>query len=364
MSFGNKYRGKSVFITGHTGFKGSWLTSWLLELGAQITGYSKDIPTTPAMFQEVGLEDRITHIVGDVRDYEALHAAVVKCKPDFIFHMAAQPIVSESYRNPLETISSNALGTATLCEAVRQYGQPCNLVIVTSDKCYENQGWEWGYRESDQIGGRDIYSASKGAAEVLAHSYYQSFFHDSPIRIVTARAGNVIGGGDWGRDRIIVDCVHAWQNKKKVEVRRPSATRPWQHVMEPLSGYLSLGLAVSENPKLNGESFNFGPPSDQEVTVLQLLEELSSRFGFDDAKDAYYLNTDPSFSEARTLKLNCDRALVVLHWVPNLVLSKTIQMTADWYRSYWDGGNMREMTLKQIQEYTTLAKEKNYQWTQ
>jgi len=275
--FANIYKDKKVIVTGHTGFKGSWLTSWLLKLGANVIGISNEIPTKPSMFNEIGLENKIVHCLEDIRDLPKMIEIVSKERPDFLFHLAAQPIVSTSYENPIETISSNVMGTTNILEALRFSNHSCVAIIITSDKAYENIEQIWGYKEDDKMGGNDIYSASKGAAELIIKSYYQSFFknNDSNVKLAIGRAGNVIGGGDWAKDRIVVDCMEAWSESNRVEIRSPEATRPWQHVLEPLSGYLNLGQVLYENDFFDGKAFNFGPRAEQNHTVEQLLTDLS-----------------------------------------------------------------------------------------
>jgi CDP-glucose 4,6-dehydratase len=366
--FNNCYRDKRVLITGHTGFKGSWLTTWLLRLNANICGVSLDIPTESSMFNVLELEGLIEHHFCDVRDFEALNDIVSSFKPDFVFHLAAQAIVSTSYAKPLETISTNVLGTANIMESLRRLENSCNAVIITSDKCYENVEWEWGYKETDPVGGRDIYSGSKGAAEVIFHSYFMSFFNvESPIvKVVSARAGNVIGGGDWAKDRIVVDCMESWANGKSVEIRSPTATRPWQHVLEPLSGYLTLGhqLSLDRNSNLNGESFNFGPKAEQSKTVVELLTDLGSYWDFDNIDDGHKVTSDIPFHEAGLLKLNCDKALFYLRWEANLYYTECVRFVSDWYyRFYRKRDCMLQLTHAQIAEYEKLAVERSLIWT-
>jgi len=251
--FSDIYKGKKVLVTGHTGFKGTWLTTWLLSLDADVIGISKDIPTQPSMFEILGLEDKIQHHNIDIRDISALSQVITDEKPDFVFHLAAQAIVSISYDDPLDTISSNLMGTTNLLESLRISNHQCTAIIITSDKAYDNVEQIWGYKENDPMGGKDIYSGSKGASELIFKSYYHSFFksEESSVRLAVARAGNVIGGGDWAQDRIVVDCVEAWSKPKSVEIRSPGATRPWQHVLEPLSGYLNLGQELYNDRGLN-----------------------------------------------------------------------------------------------------------------
>ena len=317
--FDNIYKNKKVLITGHTGFKGSWLTIWLLSLGAKVIGISKDIPTTPALFEVLELEGKIQHHLLDIRDFNTLDEIINRERPDFIFHLAAQAIVSTSYLEPLETISSNVIGTSHVLESLRLSNHRCTAIIITSDKAYDNIEQIWGYKENDTMGGRDIYSGSKGAAELVIKSYYHSFFKldQSNVRLSIARAGNVIGGGDWAKDRIIVDAMIAWSKGNKVEIRSPKATRPWQHVLEPLSGYLSLGQQLYADISLNGEGFNFGPRAEQNRTVQELLVDSSKYWNFNH-DNAFIITGNILFHEAGLLKLNCDKALFQLKWQANL----------------------------------------------
>lgn len=363
--FGNVYRGKKVLVTGNTGFKGSWLCTWLLLLGADVYGISKDIPTKPSMFKELNLVKKITHFMIDVRDYIGLKETMDKIKPDFVFHLAAQPIVSLSYIEPLDTISSNVIGTTNVLEVMRHFSHSCTGIIITSDKCYDNVEWVWGYKETDMVGGKDIYSGSKAAAEIIFKSYYNSFFKKNcNVQIVTARAGNVIGGGDWALDRIIPDCMRSWSEGKIVEIRSPKATRPWQHVLEPLSGYLQLGKELYNNHSLNGESFNFGPQAEYSHTVQEILEHMSIRWHFDDPKKAYQVTDNITFHEAGLLKLNCDKALFHFRWRPTLDYKTLLEYTSDWYYEYYKKkSDMFDYTKAQINGYEELAVKKEIQWT-
>ena len=282
MAFNNIYNGKKVLVTGNTGFKGSWLSAWLLQMGADVYGYSLDIPTQPSMFESIALNDKLHHRFGDIRNGEEMDTYVQEVRPDFIFHLAAQAIVSTSYKEPFDTITTNVVGTASVLEAIRNITWPCTCVLITSDKAYDNVEWVWGYRETDGLGGKDVYSGSKGAAELTIKCYWKSFLQAmSNIRLGIARAGNVIGGGDWARDRIIVDCVKAFSQGEVLEIRSPKATRPWQHVLEPLSGYLTLGQYLYEGKVENGEPFNFGPKAEQTKTVFQLVQDLAELWGLD-----------------------------------------------------------------------------------
>ena len=364
--FGDVFRGQRVLVTGHTGFKGSWLTSWLLDLGAEVCGYSDAVPTEPSLFDAAALGARIRDERGDVRDAARVAGVVSDFQPDFVFHLAAQAIVSTSYADPLSTISTNVMGTAAVMDALRRVEHACTAVIVTSDKAYENVEWPWGYRETDRLGGRDIYSGSKGAAEVIFHAYQQSFFAkaDGPVRVASARAGNVIGGGDWAADRIVADCVRAWQNGGDVEIRSPQATRPWQHVLEPLSGYLTLAARLKDDAALHGESFNLGPKGEQNATVLELLEDLARVWGFDDVSKAYRVTGNIPFHEAGLLKLNIDKTLLQLKWEPNLSYAECVEMTGGWYREVVrEGADAGQLTTAQIRAYEAFAEQRQRVWT-
>ena len=360
LMFENTYFNKTVLITGHTGFKGSWLTTWLLKLGANVVGVSNNVPTIPSMFEVMNLGKKIKDIRADVRDLSKVTQIVNECKPDFIFHLAAQAIVSDSYLNPVDTISTNVIGTMNVLEVLRNLKKKCVAVFITSDKCYDNVEWVWGYRESDALGGKDIYSGSKGAAELVIKSYLHSFFkEDHPVRIGIGRAGNVIGGGDWANDRVVVDCIKAWSSGRIVEIRSPKATRPWQHVLEPLSGYLTLGSALECDPKLNGEAFNFGPRSKHNHTVVELMEELALNWGFENTSDAYQITDNVPFYEAGLLKLNCDKALFNLNWESTMEFRETAKMVSMWYQSYYEKkSDFYLLTLNQIEEYEKLAKDR------
>lgn len=364
--FKDVYKNKKVLVTGHTGFKGSWLTSWLLELGAHVVGVSKDIPTQPSMFETLELEAKIQHYFADLRDLEKTCSIIKNEKPDFIFHLAAQPIVSTSYAEPIETMSSNIMGTAHVLEALKRSNHRCVAVMITSDKAYDNVEQVWGYKENDQMGGKDIYSGSKGAAELVIKSYFHSFFEkeECNIRLGVGRAGNVIGGGDWAKDRIVVDCMQAWNDGLKVEIRSPSATRPWQHVLEPLSGYLNLGQSLFESSDLNGEGFNFGPRAEQNHTVEVLLKDLSQYWDFTDSKEAYSVTDNIPFNESGLLKLNCDKALFYLKWQATLDYQETIRFTSEWYYDFYKSNvDVYAKTIGQIVEYEQAAHNKGFEWT-
>lgn len=346
----NTYKNRKVLITGNTGFKGSWLSLWLKSLGAEVYGISKNNPSDPCLFEVLSLEKEIDHYYLDIRDLKQLTNLVINIEPDFIFHLAAQPIVSLSYTDPIETISSNVIGTANILEAANYLKNNSKLVIITSDKSYENVEWSWGYRENDPLGGKDVYSGSKAAAEAVISSYFHSFIkHKKNLKLAVARAGNVIGGGDWAKDRIVVDSILAWISNEVVNLRNPNATRPWQHVLEPLSGYLLLGALL--NNDINGEAFNFGPNSDQNNTVGDLVIDLHHRFTGDKCSpDQIFICTQKEFEESMLLKLNCDKALFYLGWKPTLNYAHTINLVGDWYKQYYlDKTDILEFTKQQIE---------------
>ena len=277
MKLKSAYNGKTVVITGHTGFKGAWLTAWLKQLGARVVGVALEPPTEPSHFFAAKLGDGMEDYRIDIRNRLALEEVIVSAQPDFVFHLAAQALVRRSYEDPIETWETNLLGTLHVLEALRSLDKPCAAVLITSDKCYDNVEWVWGYRETDALGGPDPYSASKGAAELVIRSHIKSYFPEatSKVRIASARAGNVIGGGDWAEHRIVPDCVKAWSTDKVVDLRNPNSTRPWQHVLEPLSGYLALANALAHQPELHGQPFNFGPQAQQNHSVLALVQQMA-----------------------------------------------------------------------------------------
>lgn len=363
--FDNVYKGKKVLITGNTGFKGSWLTSWLLMMGADVYGYSLNIPTEPALFTVAKLVDKIHMHYGDIRNREEINQFIQDTKPDFIFHLAAQALVLTSYHEPFDTITTNVTGTASVCDAIRNITWNCVCVLITSDKAYDNVEWIWGYREHDRLGGKDIYSGSKGAAELVIKSYWYSFFKNMKnIKVAVTRAGNVIGGGDWAKDRIIVDCVKAFSEGETVDIRSPKATRPWQHVLEPLSGYLTVGEYLYEDKSENGEVYNFGPRSDQTKTVFQLVQDLAVSWGLDKGRAAKVTDNIP-FKEATLLKLNCDKALAYLNWHSTLHYDQCVEMIANWYKTFYNeiNANMYTLTIEQIKKYVKEAKKQNLAWT-
>jgi len=362
--FNNYYNRKRVLVTGHTGFKGSWLSLWLVHLGAEVAGFSAYLPSNPCNFEVLGLKNLLRHIQGDVRDFDHLIRVFHDFRPDMVFHLAAQPLVRRSYDDPKLTFDTNLGGTVNVLECIRKSESVEGAVIITSDKCYKNKEWVWGYRENDQLGGNDPYSASKGCAEIAINSYCQSFFTQGWPRVASTRAGNVIGGGDWAEDRIIPDCIRAWSEGKEAIIRSPQATRPWQHVAEPLSGYLCLGSKLGNgNPVLHGEAFNFGPKSDVIQPVRVLISSLKKCWG-----EAQWKVKEDKLSnkkESGLLKLCCDKALSLLNWKAVLSFEETMEFTASWYKKFYQyKGNMREISTQQIAHYHNLADERGMDWVE
>ena len=359
------FDGQVALITGHTGFKGAWLTAWLKHLGAHVVGIALDPPTEPSHFTVAQLTEGMVDLRIDIRDRVAIEEAIVSSQPDFVFHLAAQALVRSSYEDPLETWQTNVLGTLHVLEALRKLDKPCAAVIITSDKCYDNVEWVWGYRETDALGGPDPYSASKGAAELAIRSHIKSYFPKatSKVRIASARAGNVIGGGDWAADRIVPDCVKAWSTDNLVELRNPHSTRPWQHVLEPLSGYLSLAIALGKQPVLHGEPFNFGPQAQQNHSVLELVKQMALHW--DQVRWLDMSKSSAGPYESALLKLNCDKALHYLQWRAVMGFEDTVRMTAEWYRAYYQQpAQIAEVSNNQIAAYTAIAKQHGLAWAQ
>ena len=360
----NYFKGKTVIVTGHTGFKGSWLSLWLVNLGAKVVGISIDTPSKPSHFKAANIKTHIDDRRLDIRDAKSLRKMIKEIQPDFVFHLAAQALVRPSYESPLDTISTNALGSASVLDALRVLTKPVVAVMITSDKAYDNVEWVWGYRETDRLGGKDPYSASKGMAELAIRTYIESFFNqpDSNVRVGIARAGNVIGGGDWAVDRIVPDCMQAWSRNETVDIRSPEATRPWQHVLEPLSGYISLALQLSQSNDMHGEAFNFGPPSRQNHSVRELINEMEKYWDHvrwnDTSKNIKHLH------EAGLLKLNCDKALYDLNWMPTLRFEQTVEMTVEWYKEFYENeqNSMLNFTMSQIEQYTQFARDLKMTW--
>lgn len=352
--FDGIFKDKNILVTGHTGFKGSWLSIWLNGLGANVIGYALDPKTENDNFVVTNLTEKITDIRGDIRDYGKLKSVFHQYKPEIVFHLAAQPLVRLSYKEPRETYETNVMGTVNLCEAVRQTDSVRVVVNITSDKCYENKEWIWGYRENDPMGGYDPYSSSKGCAELVASAYRRSFFNpdefeNHKVALASVRAGNVIGGGDWSEDRLITDCIKSIKNNKIIEIRSPKAVRPWQHVLEPLSGYLLLASKLYTEPRKYVGAWNFGPEDHSIITVGDLVEKLISKWGYGSWIDRS-LNKEPH--EAQLLKLDISKAIYYLGWKPRLTIDKTIEFIVDWYKK--DKINY-EFDVKQIKQFINMG---------
>jgi CDP-glucose 4,6-dehydratase len=327
------YKDKVVLVTGHTGFKGGWLALWLRSLGAKVVGYSLDPPTDPSFFKEIRLSSKITDCRGDILDSNLLAKVIDKQKPEFVFHLAAQPIVRRSYKDPKNTFYTNVLGTVNLLEIIRTGYTPTTCVCVTSDKCYENMGWDYGYRENDAMGGHDPYSASKGAAELVIASYRKSFMDPNNLcALASARAGNVLGGGDWAPDRILPDCIKSLVKKVPINIRNPVAIRPWQFILDPLFGYLLLGCKLKQNPKEFSEAWNFGPYYTNHIDVKTLTEKVVEEWG-----SGRWVSTLPGDAphEATYLKLDIAKSITRLGWKPAYGIDETISKTVDWYKHYY-----------------------------
>ena len=354
----SNWAGKRVFITGHTGFKGSWLALWLQALGAEVLGYSLAPPTEPNMFDTAAVGQGMRTILGDVRDQEKLAAAMAEFRPEVVFHLAAQSLVRLSYGDPVGTYATNVMGTVHLLEAIRAAGSVRAAVIVTSDKCYENNEWTWGYRESDPMGGHDPYSNSKGCTELVTSAYRRSFFtpaaeEGQSAALASARAGNVIGGGDWAIDRLVPDFIRAMSKGELIQIRNPGAQRPWQHVLEPLSGYLLLAeRLMGRDGRKFASGWNFGPRDDDAVPVATLVRKLAALWG---EGAAYAVDTGLQPHEASFLKLDCSRARAMLGWQPHLDIDSALAWTVDWHKAIQAGANMREITALQIDRFAAMA---------
>lgn len=363
--FSNVYKGRRVLVTGHTGFKGSWMTLWLNYLGAEVIGYSLPPPTKPNLFEVLGLQNDIIHIIGDVRDEEKLESVFKTYKPEIVIHMAAQPLVRYGYINPKETYETNVIGTLNVFEASRKTESVRVIINVTSDKCYDNKGWVYGYREDDPMGGYDPYSSSKGCAELLTSAYRNSYFNPSEygkkhhVALASVRAGNVIGGGDWAEDRLIPDCIRALSNRKTIYLRNPKATRPWQYVLEPISGYMWLGALMWYEPTKYAEGWNFGPNDEMPVTVEDLVKEVIELWG----EGSYDVFNNSEFHESEFLKLDISKAKHFLNWFPIYDLKTAIKETINWYKNFYSGSvDMKLYTIKKLERYIEVAKEKRVSW--
>ena len=343
------YKGKSVFITGHTGFKGSWLAYWLTEMGANVIGFALPAIADDDHFNLINLRNRVTHIEGDILNEELLKSSIRKYQPEIVFHLAAQALVRLSYQEPKLTFNTNITGSVNFLEAIRNTDSVKSVIYVTSDKAYKNREWIWGYRENDELGGHDPYSASKAAAEIVFSSYMDSYFYaKAQLGLASVRAGNVIGGGDWAQDRILPDCIRALSIEKPIEIRNPKATRPWQHVLEPLSGYLLLGMKLFNEPGIYSGVWNFGPHTASIKTVKELAEEVIKHYGSGSLFENYNAG---AVHEASLLHLNCDKSNIRLNWHPRWDFDQTIKYTTLWYKKYLAGENPEELTKNDINNY-------------
>jgi CDP-glucose 4,6-dehydratase len=350
----NFWHGKRVFLTGHTGFKGSWMSLWLQSMGADVRGLALNPPTHPALFTRAQVTQGMHSEIGDIRDYNTVLKAMVAAKPDIVIHMAAQPLVRQSYIDPVQTYATNVMGTVHLLEAVRKTNSVRAIVNVTTDKCYENKEWMWGYREDEPMGGYDPYSSSKGCSELVSMAYRQSFFNADVyekhgVALATARAGNVIGGGDWAADRLVPDVLRAVEQGQVVQIRSPYAIRPWQHVLEPLSGYLQLAQALYEGGPRFAEAFNFGPADDDAKSVQWIVQALSQLWG---GGATWALDEGAHPHEANFLKLDCSKAKAVLGWEPHWRLPEALAQIVKWHKAHISGENMRDVCLQQILDYS------------
>jgi CDP-glucose 4,6-dehydratase len=344
----NFFKNKKILITGHTGFKGAWLAHLLHSNGSIIKGFSKEPNTKPSLFYLLELNKKVISIIDDINSYLILEKEILDFKPDFIFHLAAQPLVRYSYANSLETHNTNIIGTANVLEAARKLNNKCIIICITTDKVYKNQEWEFPYRETDELGGYDPYSSSKAAAELLISSYRQSFFTNSNIQVASVRAGNVIGGGDWSEDRLIPDIVRSISNNTSIELRNPNSIRPWQHVLDPLFGYLKLAMLMSKIPGKYDQAWNFGPPNNEVKTVHEVLAIFHKA---NNIKSAYKLNTDNKVHEAAILKLDISKSISKLNWAPILETKFAIELTANWYKKFFEGGTAIELVNNDIKYF-------------
>ena len=352
------WKDRRVFLTGHTGFKGSWLSLWLDALGAKVTGYALDPPTQPNLFEQAGVADAVRSVRADIRDFPRLRSAIAECRPDVVIHMAAQSVVRRGYEDPIENYSSNVMGTVHVLDAVRQLKQPCAVVNVTSDKCYENREWVWGYRENEPMGGRDPYSNSKGCAELVTTAYRESFFPPASLErhgvaLASARAGNAIGGGDWTGDQLIPDLMRAFLAGRPCLIRNPSAFRPWQFVLEPLRGYLMLAERLTEDGPRFASGWNFGPVDADAKPVSWIADELARSWG---NLASWSQDAAVHPREAHALKLDASKASIHLDWRPVLPLKQALGWVVEWYRAFHAGADLQQLTRKQIEQYEALPR--------
>jgi len=352
----NFWQGKRVYLTGHTGFKGSWLSLWLSEMGAVVKGYALNAPTNPSLFEEAKVARKMESEIGDIRNLEQLTKSMQTFSPDILIHMAAQPLVRLSYKEPIETYDVNVMGTVKVLEAARNCSDLKAIVSVTTDKCYENKEWVWGYREDEAMGGYDPYSSSKGCAELVASSYRRSFMQEKGVGLATARAGNVIGGGDWADDRLIPDILRAFEKESSVIIRNPASTRPWQHVLEPLSGYIVLAQKLYQTPLGYAEGWNFGPYDDDAKPVDWILNKMVAKW----PDSSWQLDQDAHPHEAGYLKLDISKAKSRLQWQPTWQLEKTLERIVAWHQAWLNKQDMQAICLQEINEYMIDMNNANY----
>ncbi|MCX7747181.1 MAG: CDP-glucose 4,6-dehydratase [Clostridia bacterium] len=348
------WKGRKVFLTGHTGFKGSWMCLWLSMLGAEVTGYALNPPTMPSMFELCKIDSLVNSVIGDIRDRELLNTVIQKAEPEIIIHMAAQPLVSESYKNTVETYDINLMGTVNLFEAVKNCKSVKAVINVTTDKCYENKEWVWAYRENEPMGGYDPYSCSKACSELITSSYRLSFFNPENfekhgVGIASARAGNVIGGGDWADNRLIPDCIRALLEGRKIIIRNPQSIRPWQHVLEPVRGYLLLAQKLFLDGPKYSEAWNFGPENSSAITVEAVVKGICKLW---DEKAGYEIESESFGHESKYLKLDCSKAKTYLGWYPKMDINEALLNIVEWSKAYKEGKNLLEVCCRQINRYT------------
>lgn len=347
------WEGKKVFLTGHTGFKGSWISIWLSDMGAKVTGYSDKITTSPSIFELGRVEDGLEKsIYGDIADLDKVKSAMIEANPEIIIHMAAQPLVRQSYKDPIHTYMTNVMGTANVMEAAKMCDSVSVILNITTDKVYENKEWYWGYREQDHLGGYDPYSSSKACSELVTASYRDSFFREKGISVATARAGNVIGGGDWSEDRLVPDLLKSLQNNEVIKIRNPKAIRPWQHVLEPLSGYLTLCQRLYEDGDKYATAWNFGPRDTDTKSVEYIVNHLLSKWK--NEHPGYEVKNSNEPHEANLLKLDCSKSLTELKWESKWNLDIALDMTIEWFDDYTDRKNMRNTCIEQINQFEKL----------